>query len=164
MGNEISTCCASGSAVKTSHEPQEKGAEETTGSLQPKKDSPKKAEPVSTNAPQGRTGPKVCLSTAASAACSLQAFSRDIHPKLASAFDLFLQGGTHQALRLLGRGTAADTWLFRDIKLSKPVAIKMFQRPIDSYPVSAVQREVMVGPFCQSLYDVLLQVLQQNVH
>ena len=69
-----------------------------------------------------------------------------------------MQHGTHQALRLLGRGTAADTWLFRDIKLSKPVAIKMFQRPIDYYPVSAVQREVMVSPFCHS------HVFQQNAH
>ena len=34
-----------------------------------------------------------------------------------------MQNGTHQALRLLGRGSAADTWLFRDFKLSRPVAV-----------------------------------------
>lgn len=31
--------------------------------------------------------------------------------------------GKRQKLRLLGRGTAADTWLFRDASLKTPVAV-----------------------------------------
>lgn len=66
--------------------------------------------------------------------------------------------GKRRALRLLGKGSAAETWLFRDTSLSKPVAIKLFSRPIDSYPIEAVQREVLtqtdLGPGHINLINV----------
>ena len=56
--------------------------------------------------------------------------------------------GTHQAVRLLGRGAAGEIWLFRDVKTRKMVAVKLFERPLDPGAVSAVLREIKVNLAC----------------
>ena len=53
--------------------------------------------------------------------------------------------GTHQAVKLLGRGAAADIWLFRDLKHGNQVAVKLFERPLAQGAVQAVLREIKVG-------------------
>lgn len=53
--------------------------------------------------------------------------------------------GTHQAVKLLGRGAAADIWLFRDLKHGNQVAVKLFERPIPQAAVQAVLREIKVN-------------------
>ena len=53
--------------------------------------------------------------------------------------------GTHQAVRLLGRGAAGEIWLFRDVKTRKMVAVKLFERPLDPGAVAAVLREIKVS-------------------
>ena len=57
--------------------------------------------------------------------------------------------GTHQAVRLLGRGAAGEIWLFRDVKTRKMVAVKLFERPLDPGAVSAVLREIKVNLTCR---------------
>lgn len=52
--------------------------------------------------------------------------------------------GTHQAVKLLGRGAAADIWLFRDLKHGNQVAVKLFERPLPQAAVQAVLREIKV--------------------
>lgn len=52
--------------------------------------------------------------------------------------------GTHQAVKLLGRGAAADIWLFRDLKHGNQVAVKLFERPLAQGAVQAVLREIKV--------------------
>lgn len=61
--------------------------------------------------------------------------------------------GTHQAVKLLGRGAAADIWLFRDLKHGNQVAVKLFERPLPQAAVQAVLREVKVPCPC-SLYNI----------
>ena len=58
--------------------------------------------------------------------------------------------GTHQAVKLLGRGAAADIWLFRDLKHGNQVAVKLFERPVPEAAVQAVLREIKV-PRLQSI-------------
>ena len=52
--------------------------------------------------------------------------------------------GTHQAVKLLGRGAAADIWLFRDLKHGNQVAVKLFERPLPQAALQAVLREIKV--------------------
>ena len=52
--------------------------------------------------------------------------------------------GTHQAVKLLGRGAAADIWLFRDLKHGNQVAVKLFERPLPQAAMQAVLREIKV--------------------
>ncbi|DBA66108.1 TPA: hypothetical protein ACH3X2_003106 [Trebouxia sp. C0005] len=52
--------------------------------------------------------------------------------------------GTHQAVKLLGRGAAADIWLFRDLKHGNQVAVKLFERPLPQAAVQAVLREIKI--------------------
>jgi len=56
--------------------------------------------------------------------------------------------GTHQAVKLLGRGAAADIWLFRDLKHGNQVAVKLFERPLPQAAVQAVLREIKVPLTC----------------
>lgn len=58
--------------------------------------------------------------------------------------------GSHQAVKLLGRGAAADIWLFRDLKHGNQVAVKLFERPLPSGAVEAVLREIKVS-ICSTL-------------
>ena len=51
---------------------------------------------------------------------------------------------THRAIRLLGRGAYADTWLFCDVAHQRLVAIKLFKRPIKAESVPAILREIGV--------------------
>ena len=53
--------------------------------------------------------------------------------------------GTHQAVKLLGRGAAADIWLFRDLKHGNQVAVKLFERPLPQAALQAVLREIKVS-------------------
>ena len=52
--------------------------------------------------------------------------------------------GSHQAVKLLGRGAAADIWLFRDLKHGNQVAVKLFERPLPQAAMQAVLREIKV--------------------
>ena len=57
---------------------------------------------------------------------------------------------SHQAVKLLGRGMAGDTWLFRDTDTHKLVAIKLYPRPIPEIQHESTLREIKVcaGTFC----------------
>ena len=57
---------------------------------------------------------------------------------------LFPFQNTHRAIRLLGRGAYADTWLFCDVAHQRLVAIKLFKRPIKAESVPAILREIGV--------------------
>ena len=52
--------------------------------------------------------------------------------------------GQFQAVKLLGRGAAADIWLFRDLKHGGQVAVKLFERPLPQGAIQAVLREIKV--------------------
>ena len=52
--------------------------------------------------------------------------------------------GQFQAVKLLGRGAAADIWLFRDLKHGGQVAVKLFERPLPQGAMQAVLREIKV--------------------
>ena len=52
--------------------------------------------------------------------------------------------GSFQAVKLLGRGAAADIWLFRDLKHGNQVAVKLFERPLPQAAKEAVLREIKV--------------------
>ena len=52
--------------------------------------------------------------------------------------------GQFQAVKLLGRGAAADIWLFRDLKHGNQVAVKLFERPLPQGAMQAVLREIKV--------------------
>lgn len=54
--------------------------------------------------------------------------------------------GQFQAVKLLGRGAAADIWLFRDLKHGNQVAVKLFERPLPQGAMQAVLREIKVTP------------------
>ncbi|KAK9809819.1 hypothetical protein WJX73_009694 [Symbiochloris irregularis] len=49
---------------------------------------------------------------------------------------------SHQAVKLLGRGMAGDTWLFRDTESHKLVAIKLYPRPIPDIQHESTLREI----------------------
>jgi serine/threonine protein kinase len=70
---------------------------------------------------------------------------------------------THRAIRLLGRGAFADTWLFQHLATRRLVAIKLFSRPLRKDQVPAILREVGVqaelGPSCARLVEVFECVL-----
>ncbi|KAL3154733.1 hypothetical protein ABBQ38_011281 [Trebouxia sp. C0009 RCD-2024] len=52
--------------------------------------------------------------------------------------------GQFQAVKLLGRGAAADIWLFRDLKHGNQVAVKLFERPLAQGAIHAVLREIKI--------------------
>ena len=70
---------------------------------------------------------------------------------------------THRAIRLLGRGAFADTWLFQHLQSRRLVAIKLFSRPLRKDQVPSILREVGVqaelGPSCARLVEVFECVL-----
>ena len=70
---------------------------------------------------------------------------------------------THRALRLLGRGAFADTWLFQHLATRRLVAIKLFSRPLRKDQVPSILREIGVqaelGPSCARLVEVFECVL-----
>ena len=55
----------------------------------------------------------------------------------------------YQAVKLLGRGMAGDTWLMRDKETAKLVAIKLFPRPIPDVQHEPTIREFQVPAGCQ---------------
>eukprot|EP00884_Botryococcus_braunii_P019410 jgi/Botrbrau1/6152/Bobra.331_2s0042.1 len=73
---------------------------------------------------------------------------------------------THTAVRLLGRGAAADTWLFQDLRTKHLVAIKLFPLPIAKHMVPNVVREISIqaelGPGCINLINVYEAVLTKH--
>lgn len=69
----------------------------------------------------------------------------------------------YRAIRLLGRGAEADTWLFADRKRNLPIAIKLFARPVPKGLVGSILREIrlqsLLGPGHMNLinvYEVML--------
>lgn len=52
---------------------------------------------------------------------------------------------SHRAIRHLGRGAAADTWLFVDRKRNRLVAIKLFPRPIPAGLRDSTLSEIKVA-------------------
>ena len=50
----------------------------------------------------------------------------------------------HHAIRLLGRGAAADTWLCADRAKKRLVAVKLFPRPLPHVQRESVVREITV--------------------
>lgn len=68
-----------------------------------------------------------------------------------------------RAIKLLGRGAEADTWLFADRRRDHAIAMKLFTRPVAKHLVPSILREIrlqsMLGPGHMSLinvYEVLL--------
>ena len=53
---------------------------------------------------------------------------------------------THRCIRLLGRGIAADTWLFSDRTRGELVAIKLFTRPVNKAQLASITQEILVSP------------------
>lgn len=51
---------------------------------------------------------------------------------------------SHRAVKAIGRGAAADTWLFMDKKRNRLVAVKLFQRPIPDALRDSTVREITV--------------------
>jgi hypothetical protein len=69
----------------------------------------------------------------------------------------------YRAIKLLGRGAEADTWLFADRKRNLPIAIKLFARPVSKQLVASILREIrlqsLLGPGHMNLiniYEVML--------
>ena len=55
---------------------------------------------------------------------------------------------SHRAVKAIGRGAAADTWLFMDRKRNRLVAVKLFARPIPHALRDSTVREITVrAPF-----------------
>ena len=63
--------------------------------------------------------------------------------------------GQFQAVKLLGRGAAADIWLFRDLKHGNQVAVKLFERPLPQGAINAVLREIKVTPEIRRAADAM---------
>ncbi|KAK9834291.1 hypothetical protein WJX81_004049 [Elliptochloris bilobata] len=68
-----------------------------------------------------------------------------------------------RAIKLLGRGAEADTWLYADRKRDQPIAMKLFRRPVPQSLVSSILQEIrlqsLLGPGHMNLinvYEVLL--------
>ncbi len=51
---------------------------------------------------------------------------------------------SHRAVKAIGRGAAADTWLFMDKKRNRLVAVKLFERPIPDVLKESTIREITV--------------------
>ena len=51
---------------------------------------------------------------------------------------------SHRAVKAIGRGAAADTWLFMDRKRNRLVAVKLFARPIPHALRDSTVREITV--------------------
>jgi len=56
---------------------------------------------------------------------------------------------SHRAVKAIGRGAAADTWLFMDKKRNRLVAVKLFQRPIPDALRDSTVREITVMLNCK---------------
>lgn len=56
---------------------------------------------------------------------------------------------SHRAVKAIGRGAAADTWLFMDKKRNRLVAVKLFQRPIPDALRDSTVREITVILTCK---------------
>lgn len=107
---------------------------------------------------KGRTKKKPSSSTAAaSSSASLRHSFRSASSTSTSS------SPTHRAIRLLGRGAFADTWLFQHLATRRLVAIKLFSRPLRRDQVPSILREVGVqaelGPSCARLVEVFECVL-----
>lgn len=107
---------------------------------------------------KGRTKKKPPSSTAAASSASLRhSFARSASSTSSSS------SPTHRAIRLLGRGAFADTWLFQHLASRRLVAIKLFSRPLRRDQVPSILREVGVqaelGPSCARLVEVFECVL-----
>lgn len=74
--------------------------------------------------------------TSAHAAVKAKNKDRDVE-KAPSSFT-----ATHQAVKLLGRGMAGDTWLFRDTSTERLVAVKLYPRPIPDIQHESTLREI----------------------
>ena len=68
-----------------------------------------------------------------------------------------------RAIKLLGRGAEADTWLFADRRRDHAIAMKLFTRPVAKHLVPSILREIrlqsQLGPGHMNLiniYEVLL--------
>ena len=68
-----------------------------------------------------------------------------------------------RAIKLLGRGAEADTWLFADRRRDHAIAMKLFTRPVAKHLVPSILREIRLqselGPGHMNLinvYEVLL--------
>ena len=57
---------------------------------------------------------------------------------------------SHRAVKAIGRGAAADTWLFMDKKRNRLVAVKLFERPIPDVLKESTIREITVRAACQT--------------
>ena len=58
---------------------------------------------------------------------------------------------SHRAVKAIGRGAAADTWLFMDKKRNRLVAVKLFERPIPDVLKESTIREITVRADRQTL-------------
>ena len=58
---------------------------------------------------------------------------------------------SHRAVKAIGRGAAADTWLFMDKKRNRLVAVKLFERPIPDVLKESTIREITVRADHQTL-------------
>ena len=56
---------------------------------------------------------------------------------------------SHRAVKAIGRGAVADTWLFMDKKRNRLVAVKLFQRPLAHALRDSTVREITVRRCCQ---------------
>ena len=89
--------------------------------------------------------------------------SSTLSPSTLSSSSSSSSSPTHRAIRLLGRGAFADTWLFQHLASRRLVAIKLFSRPLRKDQVPSILREVGVqaelGPSCSRLIEVFECVL-----
>ncbi|EFJ44395.1 hypothetical protein VOLCADRAFT_118773 [Volvox carteri f. nagariensis] len=52
--------------------------------------------------------------------------------------------GTHEVIKLLGRGGEGETWLCRDKQAGTEVAIKLIKRPIPKPAIQVIKREIKI--------------------
>lgn len=52
--------------------------------------------------------------------------------------------GTHQAIKLMGRGLVGEVWMFRDLKTHDIYAVKLIPRPIPQEFLNSLIREVQI--------------------
>lgn len=73
---------------------------------------------------------------------------------------------SHRAVKAIGRGAAADTWLFMDRKRNRLVAVKLFARPIPHGLRDSTVREITVqaelGPGHINLINVYELILSDD--
>ena len=60
-------------------------------------------------------------------------------------------GEFYKPVKHLGRGGTGDTWLFKDIKTGKDVAIKFIKRPLPKVLHQNILREFTVSCFNQGI-------------